>query len=96
MKSTTLKAYDQWLDSADPEDAALVDAVYYACEQHYDAGGDTVVECFDPDDILAEFETVDDAREYCGIKVEQALNSRWGSDDDPELDTHRKFKEWKG
>ncbi len=94
MKSHTIKLYDNWINSASQVQIELVDEIYHQCENHYDAGGDTVVECYEPHQILDEFKSVDDAKEFCGIKVEQALNARWGEDSDPQLETYRKFKQW--
>lgn len=94
MKSGVLTLYKQWLATATPEQIEFVDSVYAMCEQHYEAGGDTVVECMDPKEILAEFKTLNDARSYCGLKVEQALNARWGEDTDPEIKRMKDFEEW--
>jgi hypothetical protein len=96
MKSKSLQhTYSRWAnDPANGTRVDFVDEVYAMCEEHYDAGGDTIVECYGPDDILAEFKTPADVRRFCGLHVEQALNARLGSDDDPELTTAQKFDEW--
>lgn len=94
MKSRTLSIFKTWLATAAVPQIAFVDAVYAMCEEHYDAGGDTIIECFSPAEILDEFNTLDDAKEYCGLKVEQALNARWGEDNDPEVKRHEQFEEW--
>ena len=94
MKSKTLPIYKKWLETAKPEQVAFVDAVYAMCEEHYEAGGDGIVECWEPAEIVEEFKTLNDVRQLCGLKVEQALNARWGEDGDPELGTADRFKEW--
>lgn len=86
--------YLDWQAQATPEQLILVDAIYAECEDHYDNGGDTIVECFSPSEILAEFKSVQDAKAYCGLKVEQELNTRWGEDDDPQVKRAARFKEW--
>jgi hypothetical protein len=94
MKSNTIILYKEWLNSASQDQIDLVDAIYHDCEQHYDAGGDTIVECFEPKDILEQFKSTNDAKKYCGLKVEQASNARWGEDSDPEIQTLRNFEQW--
>jgi len=94
MKSGTLKIYDKWLSTATPEQIELVDSIYHECEQHYNAGGDVVCECYSPDQIIEEFKSVADAKEFCGLKVEQATNCRSGDDNDPELERQRNFEKW--
>ena len=46
--------------------------------------------------VATMFVSVRDAIEYCGIKVEQALNTRWGEDTDEELKRYDDFKKWEG
>jgi len=95
MKSNTLNTmYKTWQADAAVPQIAFVDAVYAMCEEHYAAGGDTIVECYAPDEIVEEFNTLDEVKQFCGLQVEQALNTRWGSDDDPEVARHERFKEW--
>lgn len=96
MKSYSLKLYKKWLGQATPEQIELVDAIYHECEKNYDRGGDIVVETMNPQDVLEQFVSVRDAIEYCGIKVEQALNTRWGEDTDEELKRYDDFKKWEG
>jgi len=95
MKSDTIKLYVDDLSELTRKQVELVDNIYAACEANYDAGGDTIVECFSPSDVLESFDSVEDAKEYCGIKLEQALNCRWGSDEDDELQAMKRFEEWK-
>jgi hypothetical protein len=93
--SSLLNLYPAWLKIAKPEEVAFVESVYELCTKHYDAGGDTVVECFTPAEVVKEFSSLEDVRSYCGLKVEQALNCRRGTDSDPELETSRRFdEEW--
>ena len=92
MKSATLKIYKNWTAAA-PQ-LTFVDAVYAMCEEHYDAGGDTICECYTPDEIIAEFTNLDEVKEHCGLKVEQALNCRWGEDSDPEVKRQERYNEW--
>jgi hypothetical protein len=94
MKSGVLSIYRRWLASATPEQIEFVDSIYYVCEQHYEAGGDIVVETFEPDEVLAWFKSVDEARIYCGLKIEQAANSRWGEDTDPEVQRQHDYDAW--
>ena len=84
-KSSTIKLYHRWLRGASREEAEFVDSVYEACEKNYDAGGDLVVECYDPDDVVMSFKTLADVRELCGLRLEKALDCREGTDLDPEL-----------
>ncbi len=112
----TLSIYKEWLAAATQEQISIVDAIYQECEKHYSDGGDTIVECFGPKDVLGTFVEPAEkkvaagpapgdrnevrrialilAREECGLKVEQALNARWGEDTDEELDRAKRFDEW--
>lgn len=95
MKSNTLRCiYKEWLKIATPEQVAFVDEVYALCEEHYEAGGDTIVECMDPQEILEQFKNLKEVKKYCGLQVEQATNHRWGEDTDPEIKRLRAFEEW--
>lgn len=85
MKSESIFAYKRWITAATDEQLDLVDRIYQDCEKRYDQGGDAVVECMTPDDILKAFGSVEEARTYCQLKAEQATNCRWGDADDPEL-----------
>lgn len=95
MKSKILPIYKNWLAMATKEQIETVDAIYSECEKNYSAGGDQVVECLNPEEVLNWLKTVEGARKYCGLKVEQASNARWGEDSDPELSTLKKFGSWK-
>lgn len=76
-----------------PAQREFVDRVYELCEKHYSDGGDTIVECYEPWEVIAQFKTLADVRDFCGLKVEQALNCREGTDQDPEVEAARRFKE---
>lgn len=92
FKSNTMQRFSSHVNGEN-EVYRFIDDVYLVCERNYDCGGDTVVECFDSDDILEEFDSLDDVKEYCRDKIEQALNCRLGSDDDPELLAYQRFNE---
>lgn len=77
--------YKSWQSTATPEQIAFVDSVYELCERNYDAGGDMIVECYDPDDVVRDFKTLDDVRDRVGLHNEAATNARWGEDSDPEV-----------
>ncbi len=96
MSSHTLRLYRSWLATATKEQIALADAIYAECEKRYEAGGDIIVETFTPAELLMEFGSVAEAMAYCGLKVEQACNARWGEDTDPELKRLEKFEKWEG
>jgi hypothetical protein len=94
MTTGTLKLYKAWIATASPEEVTFVDEVYAICEKNYSRGGDTICECWTPEEVLRGFKTLDDVRTYCGLKVEQAMNSRWGEDTDPEMDCRRGWQQW--
>jgi len=93
MQSKTIMIYSEFLESASLEQAGFVDQVYKLCEDNYDCGGDNVVECMTPEEIVEEFNTMDDVKEYIGIRLEKELNCRWGGDDDKELERYRLYQE---
>ena len=95
MKSGTIKLYSVWLEGASPEAVEFVDAVYALCEKHYSAGGDTVVECMGPNEVLETFKSLRDVRSFCGLRVSREADCRWGEDSDPEVARLRAFDEWK-
>jgi hypothetical protein len=78
-----------------PEQKAFVREVRAVCELNYEVGGDEIVECFTDEEIVEQFKTLEEVKDYCGMQVEQALNTRWGEDDDPELKRAEAFKGWK-
>ena len=95
MKSQSLKnTYTGWASQASPEQIEFVDSIYAMCEENYDKGGDVVTECMTPAEVLKDFNSLEDAKDYCGIKVEQATNCRWGEDDDPEIKRQNAFDTW--
>jgi hypothetical protein len=88
FKSANLRhTYHDWAATADPAAAAWVDQVYALCEDHYTHGGDVIVECYAPADVLQKFVMGDvkAVREFCGMRLEAAADARWGEDGDPEL-----------
>lgn len=91
FRSSTIRLYADKIASLTEDQVKFVDEVYAICERNYSAGGDRVVECFEPADVLADFKSLDDVKEYAGAKVEQALNCREGNDDDSELMTYDRF-----
>lgn len=74
---------------------AFVAEVKAVCELNYEAGGDEVVECFTDEEIVKQFLNLEEVKDYCGMKIEQSLNTRWGEDDDPELKRSEAFDAWK-
>ena len=94
MRSTTLPLYKDWYATATPEQIEFVDQVYAICEENYENGGDRIVECYGPEEIIEDFTTIAEVKEHCNLMVEQELNARWGEDDDPELKRLEDFKKW--
>jgi hypothetical protein len=95
MQSATLRIFKKWLSTATPDQIAFVDSVYRQCENLYECGGDYIVECFEPCEIVTHFQTLNDVRESIKWRLEQALNYRLGSDDDSELTIWNAFhKKW--
>ena len=77
--------YKRWQELASQDQIEFVDKVFLMCEANYEAGGDTVVECYGPTDILQEFKCLADARELCRLHTQAATEARWGEDSDPEV-----------
>ena len=95
MKSGTIGIYTKFLKSASEDQIELVDSIYKACEDNYCRGGDLVVECYSPEDVLETFESLEEVKEMIKDLVEEELNCRWGSDDDPQLERYeRSQEEW--
>jgi hypothetical protein len=94
MESRTIELYKKWAEAASPEAIQFVDQVYALCEKNYDKGGDNIVECYTPVDVTQEFTSLDEVKTLCGIKIEQALNTRWGEDSDPEVERAERHKNW--
>ena len=93
-KSNTLKFYSAWVERASQSEFDFVDMVYEECERHYSAGGDMVVECLSPTNILEEFTSLSGVKEYCGLLVDRALDCRWGEDCDLELLRKENYDKW--
>ena len=94
MKSSTLSIYERWLETATTEQIEFVDAAYKVCEDNYENGGDTICECYTPSEVIEDFSSLNEVKDFCGLKVEQSLNSRWGGDSDSELERYTNFKRW--
>lgn len=100
MNSVTMRSQRAWcervLGSGERTQAEVdfVDQVFHLCEQNYDRGGDIVVETLSPDDVLEMFSDLSQVKEHCGIVLEEALNCRLGSDDDPQLLAYRRYEGW--
>ncbi len=73
MKSQTINIYTRHnaLDGLTQEQIAFADSVYYAAEQSYDDGGDTIVECMTPAEVIREFSTIEDAMDFCDVRYER-------------------------
>lgn len=63
----------------------FVDTVYAFCEKHYAAGGDYIVERFDPIEVAADFPSLAAVKGYLLHCVSAELEARPGNDDDPQL-----------
>lgn len=94
LKSYTAKLYAKQMAQLTPEQQSLVDEVYLECEKFYHAGGDNIVECFTPSEIVQDFDTIGQVRDWCKLIREKATNCRWGSDDDPQLDAMDRCDDW--
>jgi len=94
FKSNTMLMFEKSTDfkRMKPDKVKFIDDVYFVCERNYDAGGDLVVECFEPNTIRANFESLEDVKRYIEVRLSRALDCREGNDDDPELETWRRFQ----
>jgi hypothetical protein len=72
MKARVTSIYTSKLAALTPEQVAFVDEVYAKAEANYEEGGQWVVECMEPSDILDRFKSMKDALKYMGLKQEQA------------------------
>ena len=96
LKSSTLQCYHkEWQKTATAENILYVDKVYLLCEKNYGGGGDQVIECMSPAEVLEDLPTLKEVKEYCGIRVDMALDRRFGDDDDSELRYAENYKNWK-
>ena len=87
--------YGDWLATATFAEIEFVDRVYQLAEQNYSGGGDVIVETYSPSEILDGIDDLNDAREVCGLWVEQNLNARYGADDDTQLKMSKNHRKWK-
>jgi hypothetical protein len=76
-----------------PEQLDFIDQVYALAEKNYENGADVVIETMSPRDVVKEFKTLDDMKDFCGLWCEQNLNARCGNDDDPQLEMMRRHEE---
>lgn len=76
------------------EQKALAQAIKEMCKHNYARGGDEIIECFTDEDIVESFESLEEAKRYCGRMIEAASNARLGEDTDPEMSRSRAFEEW--
>lgn len=68
MKSSSAKrTYAKKVAELTTEQAQLVDSIYHWAEENYEEGGDTIVDCYTPAEILESFTSLEDAIETCGI-----------------------------
>lgn len=63
----------------------LVDEILSWCKRNYANGGDIVVECYEFEEILEEFDSLEDVKETVALRLEAEKNHRFGLDSDPEL-----------
>jgi len=69
FKSNTLGIYKRWLEKIPPqEQITFVDDIYEMAEANYGKGGDAIVEAMTPEEVIEEFKSVEDAKEYIGIR----------------------------
>ena len=92
MQSGTLGLYDEWLATANEGQIAYVDAIYHEAEENYSRGGDEIVECYDPEEVLESFKNVGAVKKFCKAIVERALEYRNGDDTDSEWLRYLDFK----
>ena len=52
------------------EKVSLIDQINQYCYEHYEDGGDIVVETIDDEEKLARFETLGDLKEYIEVQQE--------------------------
>lgn len=76
--------------------AKFVNRVREVCRNNYDAGGDIIIETYSDEEILEQFKSIKEVRDFIGLRVEDETNKRWGEDDDPELARLKRFEkaEW--
>ena len=88
-RTSTLKLYARnpsaKYSALTDDQLAFVDNVYELCAKNYSAGGDTVIECYEPWTVVENFRTLDEVRSFCGLRVEAEQNARWGEDTDSEV-----------
>tara|TARA_R110000803_G_scaffold59101_8_gene117491 strand:+ start:4014 stop:4370 length:357 start_codon:yes stop_codon:yes gene_type:complete len=101
----------KWSAGATKVDLKFVDTVFRIAEANYERGGDEIVECYTPETIIESRDNAKEtyrkigskkrvtakgwARDTVGLRLDAALNVRWGEDSDPELERAESFKGWK-
>lgn len=61
------------------------------CEWNITLGGDVVVECMTPAEVLDHLPQLSDVKEHCAMLKEQSLNQQWG---DILTDLRHRMGEW--
>lgn len=62
-----------------PEQLRLADELYAAAEADYN-NCDTIVECFEPHELVEQFKSVADMKEFCGVRKEyeqEIMSTAW-------------------
>lgn len=72
MKSTTIALYSKKTADLTPGQIEFVDNIYAWAEKNYQKGGDTIVECMDPNEVLSEFKTLGEAIRMCKIRKDHS------------------------
>ena len=63
----------------------MADEILSFAIRNYANGGDVIVECYEFEEIIEEFESLDDAKECLRIRLSKEKDCRLGEDNDPEL-----------
>ena len=63
----------------------MADEILSFALKNYANGGDVIVESFDFEEIIKEFKTQDDAKNFLRIRLSKEKDCRSGEDNDPEL-----------
>lgn len=71
----------------------IVDEIKSWCIEHRKIGGDLILESMS-DEEIADLGSLPEALKWIELRLEIALNSRFGLDNDPELLRWQEFQEW--
>ena len=63
----------------------LADEILTFCHTNYGNGGDIIVECYEFEEILDSFKTLEDVKTFIDTQLDREKDCRWGEDNDPEL-----------